>query len=248
MRQAVRRSWKHLARERIEDAKPTIPLGENFWPVLRTERSQIARIFKTDEARKLATMLRSRKNEAPVEVLDAAYWRKGCSSLGLSRFAVLLRVGKPAKSEFALMDIKEAVTAAAPRYPDQSMPRGNAARVVEGARHLSPFLGERMLATELCGRPVFVRELLPQDLKLEFDVLTRAEAMRAARFLAGVVGKAHARQMDAATRQAWQNELSRNRSKSLDAPSWLWSSIVELVSSHEAAYLEHCRKFAAAAA
>ena len=33
-------------------------------------------------------------------------------------------------------------------------------------------------------------------------------------------------------------------SKRLDAPSWLWSSIVGLVASHEAAYLEHCRRYA----
>ena len=71
--------------------------------------------------------------------------------------------------------------------------------------------------------------------------------MKAARFLATVVGKAHARQMDAATRAAWSRELGRNRSKTLDAPSWLWSSIVELVAGHEAAYLDHCRRYALAA-
>jgi uncharacterized protein (DUF2252 family) len=32
----------------------------------------------------------------------------------------------------------------------------------------------------------------------------------------------------------------------LDAPSWLWSSVVAL-SNHEVAYLEHCRKYANAA-
>ena len=101
-----------------------------------------------------------------------------------------------------------------------------------------------MLATQFAGRPIFVRELLPQDLKLEINQLKRVEAMRAANFLASVVGKAHARQMDAATRKTWQTELQRNRSKSLDAPSWLWSSVVALIASHEAAYLEHCRKYA----
>jgi uncharacterized protein (DUF2252 family) len=35
-----------------------------------------------------------------------------------------------------------------------------------------------------------------------------------------------------------------NRSKSLDAPSWLWPSMVDLLVSHERAYLEHCRKYA----
>jgi uncharacterized protein (DUF2252 family) len=101
-----------------------------------------------------------------------------------------------------------------------------------------------MMATRLLDRSVFLRELLPQDLKIEIEQLTQAEAMKAARFLAIVVGKAHARQMDIATRTEWHAELGRGRSKSLDAPSWLWSSIVELAASHEAAYLEHCRKYA----
>jgi uncharacterized protein (DUF2252 family) len=89
-----------------------------------------------------------------------------------------------------------------------------------------------------------MRELLPEDLKLEVDKISREEAMKAARYLAMVVGKAHARQMNAATRAQWRDELGRNRSASLDAPDWLWSSIVELVASHEAAYLEHCRRYA----
>jgi uncharacterized protein (DUF2252 family) len=50
--------------------------------------------------------------------------------------------------------------------------------------------------------------------------------------------------MDAAERRTWLAELGRSRSKSLDAPSWLWNSVVELVSLHEAAYLEHCRRWA----
>jgi uncharacterized protein (DUF2252 family) len=120
--------------------------------------------------------------------------------------------------------------------------------VVEGARHLAPFLGERMLAASLLGRSVFLRELLPQDLKLDIDGLTREEAMKVARHLAAVVGVAHGRQLDATLRRSWRKELSRNRSKSLDAPSWLWLSVVALIASHEAAYLEHCRRFAASGA
>jgi uncharacterized protein (DUF2252 family) len=123
------------------------------------------------------------------------------------------------------------------------MPRENALRVVEGARHLSPALGERMLAARFLDRGVFMRELLPQDLKLEIDQISREEAMKAARHLAMVIGRAHARQMNAATRAKWRDELGRNRPANLEAPSWLWSSIVELVASHEAAYLEHCRKY-----
>jgi uncharacterized protein (DUF2252 family) len=95
-----------------------------------------------------------------------------------------------------------------------------------------------------CDGTSRIRELLPQDLKIEIDRLTTKQAMNAASFLAGVVGKAHARQMDKATRQRWMKELERHRSKTLDAPGWLWSSVVALIGKHEVAYLEHCRRYA----
>ena len=244
MKQSVARSWKALAEERLEDKKPTIPLGAKFWPLARHERDQIEQLCETPALRHLATSLRSREDDAAVEVLDAAYWMKGCSSLGLLRFAVLLGIGKGKKRELALMDVKEAVKAAAPRYADQKMPKDNAERVVEGALHLSPHLGKRMTTGYLAKRSVFIRELLPQDLKNEIDRQTVNQALKAASFLAGVVGKAHARQMDKATRQRWAKELERHRSKTLDAPSWLWSSVVALIGKHEVAYLEHCRRYA----
>jgi len=247
MRQAVERTWDHLAKERLEDTNPTIPLGKRFWPITKRERHEVERIFTTEEVRLLVTALRSRKNDARVEVLDAAYWMKGCSSLGRLRFAVLLGVGKSytrKEGGLCLIDIKEAVMAAAPSYAKATMPPNHARRVVEGARHLSPALGDRMLAATFLDHAVFMRELLPEDLKLEIDKIGREEAMKAARYLAMVIGKAHARQMDIAARAKWRDELGRNRPANLDAPNWLWSSIVELVASHEASYLEHCRKFA----
>jgi uncharacterized protein (DUF2252 family) len=105
------------------------------------------------------------------------------------------------------------VKAAAPRYAGENMPKDNAARVVEGALHLSHHLGKRMVAGSLLDRSVFIRELLPQDLKIEIEQLTIEDDMRAASFLAGVVGKAHARQLDPAARQAWLTKLKRHRSK-----------------------------------
>jgi uncharacterized protein (DUF2252 family) len=246
MRQAVARTWDHLAKERLEDTSPTIPLGRRFWPISQDERREIERIFATEDVRLLVTALRSRKDDAGVEVLDAAYWMKGCSSLGRLRFAVLLGVGKSHTREggLCLMDVKEAVQAAAPRHSEATIPPDHAMRVVEGARHLSPPLGDRMLAATFLDRAVFMRELLPEDLKLEVDKISREEAMKAARYLAMVVGKAHARQMDVVARAKWRDELGRNRAVNLEAPSWLWASIVELVASHEGAYLEHCRKYA----
>jgi uncharacterized protein (DUF2252 family) len=50
--------------------------------------------------------------------------------------------------------------------------------------------------------------------------------------------------MDSDTREKWSAELGRSRTKTLDAPSWLWTSVTELIASHELGYLEHCRKYA----
>jgi uncharacterized protein (DUF2252 family) len=248
MRQAAGRSWKHLADERIEGVEPTIPLGRRFWPLSDEERDGIDQLFATEPLRRLATSLRSRPDDAEVRVIDAAYWRKGCSSLGRLRLAVLVAIGKGKNERHCLMDVKEAVTAAAPASVATPMPADNAERVVTGARHLSPFLGERMLATSLLGKSVFIRELLPQDLKLEIDAINREEALRVAEYLAHVVGRAHGRQLDEGSRAARIAELQRNRSRSLEAPSWLWNSVVDLVAAHEAAYLQHCRRYALEAA
>lgn len=70
--------------------------------------------------------------------------------------------------------------------------------------------------------------------------------MDSARYLAEVVGKAHARQMEAKARKDFASSFKVRKSSQLDAPSWLWSSVVELASTHEAAYLEHCRRYALA--
>lgn len=246
MRLALGRQWKHLARERLQDTAPSIPLGKRFWRLAPTERRAIGALFERREIAHLATLLTSRDEGARVEVIDAAYWVKGCSSLGRLRFAVLLSVDSNDSPgpEICLIDIKEAVKAAAPSYPKASMPHDNGARVAEGARHLSPALGDRILSAQLLDKAVFIRELLPQDLKLEIDTLPQEEASRVAMYLGEVVGNAHARQMDLATQRGWLAELARNRSKQLDAPSWLWSSVLDLIASHEVGYLEHCRKFA----
>ena len=250
MREAVRRSWKHLARERLDDTQPAIPFGTRFWPVNGEERAEIEALFQKETIAQLATSLRGRPDTGSVTVLDAAYWVKGCSSLGRLRYAVLLDVdgGVVEGDDLCLIDIKEGVKAAAPRCPGANMPRDNAERVVEGARNLSPHLGERMRSATLQGRPVIVRELLPQDLKLEIEHIGQEQALEVARYLANVVGRAHARQMDKSTRRSWLSELRRTKTKSIDAPLWLWSSIVELVGSHEVGYLEHCRRYALSAA
>jgi uncharacterized protein (DUF2252 family) len=86
--------------------------------------------------------------------------------------------------------------------------------------------------------------LRPQDVKFELSELTQREAVLTAKLFAGVLGKAHGRQMKSGVRSAWIKDLKTARTKNLDAPSWLWKSTVELVGLHESSYLEHCRKFA----
>ena len=246
MRSAAGRSWKHLADERIDGVAPFIPLGRRFWPLTPEERSAVVELFASDDLKRLVTALRNREDGSEVRVIDAAYWCKGCSSLGRLRLAALIAIGRGRSERHCLMDVKEAIAAAAPRSPDADMPRDNAERVVTGARNLAPFLGGRMIAGRLLGKAVFVRELLPQDLKLEIEHLSVDEAMGVAEFLAHVVGHGHARQMNGSDRARWLTALQKNRSKSLDAPSWLWNSVVGLVGTHETAYLEHCRRWALA--
>jgi uncharacterized protein (DUF2252 family) len=92
MREAVQRTWKHLARERLDDVQPTIPFGKRFWPIGQKERAEIESLFQIHTLAELATGLRGRPDTGDVTVLDAAYWVKGCSSLGRLRYAVLLDV------------------------------------------------------------------------------------------------------------------------------------------------------------
>src|SRR6202041_2896322 len=94
LRQSVKREWKHLAQERIKDVKPTIPLGDKFWSLSKEEKDEIKQLFATEKVRKLIVGLKSRDDDAEIRVFDAAYWMKGCSSLGRLRYAVLLGVGR----------------------------------------------------------------------------------------------------------------------------------------------------------
>ena len=248
VKRALRRDWKALAEERIEGVEPIFPLGSAFWPLNEREGVAIKQLFKQPDMIELATQLHHRDENGKVKLLDAAYWRKGCSSLGLKRYAVLLDIDKGVTEgdDLCLIDIKEAVISCAPRAPGVRMPRDNAKRAVEAARHLSPALGNRMRAASLLNIDVFVRELMPQDLNMDIQRMRRKDAMHIATYLASVVGRAHSRQMDVKTREAWRKELARNHTRTLEAPSWLWRSLTELLARHEREYLNHCRTYMSA--
>jgi len=245
MKAALKRRWKHLASERFDGALPEIPLGKRYWPVTDEERAELEELVASDGVRELVTQLVGRCDKSSIDLVDAKYWVKGCSSLGRLRYALLLRVKrKGAARELCLIDVKEALRAAAPRSAAASMPRDNAERVKAGALHLAPNLGQRMITGRIQGKTVFVRELRPQDLKIDLERMESGDAMQVARYLGNVVGRAHAAQLNRDERKAWTAELSRNRPQNIDAPSWLWRSVVELMQAHEGGYLEHCRRYA----
>jgi len=247
LRTALARSVKHLCKERMDGERERFPLGRRFWPLANTELDDIEAFCKQPETHHLVKSLKCRPDDARVRFLDAAYWVKGCSSLGKVRYAALLEVKAKGedRKDFCLIDIKETSRPLAPAAPDANMPEDNATRVLSGARALSPYLGERMLTTRVAGRGAFARELLPQDLKIDIESLDEAQAAAVALYLASVVGRAHASQMDTSAQRLWAAELRRNHTKGLDAPSWLWRSVVDLMGNHEVGYLEHCRRQAA---
>jgi uncharacterized protein (DUF2252 family) len=247
-RQALGRRWRHLAKERLEDIEPKIPLGKKFWALTAKERTSLEALFADPQVAHMILSLKSKPADREVRLVDAAFWKKGCSSLGLLRYAAIVALmTSKGRWSYALVDLKEAVAPVAPIAAGALMPRDNGKRVVAAARALSPHLGTRMMAVRMMERSLFIRELAPPDLKIEIDQFNHSEAVRSARYLAFVVGKAHARQMDDSTRGAWINVLEADRRAKIDTPSWLWESVVSLAGYHEAGYLDHCRRYALAA-
>lgn len=247
-RQALGRRWKHLAKERLDAVEPTLRLGRKFWALEAGERKALEQVLADQEVSAMILSLDDKDKDRSVRLIDAAYWMKGCSSLGLLRYAAIVGLkNAKGRSDYALIDLKEAVAPIAPAAVGAEMPEDNGQRVAAAARALSPHLGKRLIPVRMLDKSLFIRELAPQDLKLEVDQFSQSQAVMAARYLAFVVGKAHARQMDGAARSDWLGVLDADRRGMIDAPSWLWESVVSLAGSHEAGYLEHCRRYALAA-
>lgn len=243
LKRAIDRTWKQLIRDHLSHTKPKIPHGPRFWPLSRREQRAIADALPASSLGSLAEQLGIATPDETVTVADAAYWVKGCSSLGRPRYAVLLAISDPmGRSRLAMLDIKDAPPAAAPRSEGASMPRDNAERVVTAAQALSPGLGNRMRALRMLDRPMVLRELAPEDLKIESDHLPPLAMNAIAAYLGWVLGESHARQMSADERKQWRGRLRQSRSTRVDTPSWLWQAIVDALASHERGYLQHCRR------
>ena len=55
------RQWRQLAEERIENVKPSIPLGRRFWALTKSERKALKELLRSDAARELITALKGRR-------------------------------------------------------------------------------------------------------------------------------------------------------------------------------------------
>ncbi len=240
---ALGRRWRHLSEERLRGKSASFPRGKRFLDLSGEEFSRFEALLEAPGFRRRILGLDTGSDEA-LSLIDAAYWIKGCSSLGKMRLAGLVRIaGAKDRAKVALIDVKEAVPYLAPPAPDATIPEDPARRVVEGARALSPALGERMIAAHMGDTPVIVRELLPQDLKIVAEQFSKEEGVRVARSLAAVVGRAHGRQMSPETRGEWRHHVEADGWHER-APHWLWTSVTTLMGLHQSGYLAHCRDVA----
>lgn len=240
---ALGRRWRHLSEERLRGKSARLPRGKRFLDLSPGEEAAFEALLREPGFRTRVLGLEPDGDEE-LNLIDAAYWIKGCSSLGKLRLAGLVRIsGTKDRAKVALIDVKEGVPFLAPAAPGAAIPEDHARRVVAGARALSPALGERMIPAHVGETPVIVRELLPQDLKIVAEQFSKDEGVRVARSLAAVVGRAHGRQLSPEARDAWRDHVEADGWHER-APHWLWTSVTTLMGQHQSGYLAHCRDVA----
>lgn len=57
-----------LARERIEDTRPRIPIGKRFWNLRDREGDEVGALFSTGAVRPMVTALKSRDAASSIEI------------------------------------------------------------------------------------------------------------------------------------------------------------------------------------
>ncbi len=171
-RRALGRRWRHLSRERLKGKAARLPRGSRFFDLDPDEQASLTALVRDPEIRRLVLALGSAADGAEIRLLDAAYWIKGCSSLGRLRYAALVEVLGGDRPQLALLDVKEAVPHLAPAAAGIAVPPDHAERVVAGAGRCRPTSGTGWSpchGDRAGGTPVTVREPLPQDLKIDAE-------------------------------------------------------------------------------
>ena len=252
MKRAVKRTWKRLLDERIGGDRRTITLGSGSGRSSDDERRRCASLVEHEPIRKLDHAARGSRCRVAG---DARRCRVLGQGLQLAR-----PVARPALVEFPTRRKKGiAPVARAARHQ-----AGVEAERAVGARRrprLSP--GVRVVRARATSHRRSAARMLAASLLEPLGVHSRAVSAgsqgrarshrrrrrpRGRYYLGKVVGRAHRRQLRRRRDpRLWLAELTKHRTKNLDAPSWLWRALVQLVGLHEHAYLEHCRRYALAA-
>jgi uncharacterized protein (DUF2252 family) len=132
-----------------------------------------------------------------LEVLDVAFRIAGIGSLGMERYAVLVR-GDGQSDQGRILDIKEARCPALLACTDEEQPNGavsDARRVVEAQCRLQSKPTACLDVIDVDGREYRLRELIPDENRTGLEQLRRRpKRLRRAVAIAGrLVGSAHVR-------------------------------------------------------
>lgn len=73
IRDANKRAWENLAKERIINTQPKIPQGKKFWPLSKSEKDGIKQLFEKRKMLELVTTLKYRDDDVKIEVSNAAF-------------------------------------------------------------------------------------------------------------------------------------------------------------------------------
>lgn len=225
-------------REQLLDARTRVVRGERrfvrgprYEPLPKKVRVKVERAL-----RKYAERLpdrergRSARSEA-FDVVDAAFRVAGTGSLGCLRVAVLAR-GKGGRDGAWIFDMKEESDPSAWRLvrPGKLARLLPAERVCEAMGACLARPPRTIGTTKLRGASMFVRRLAPQEDKLDWTKLHRADLDPLARHLGALLGAAHGRAATRFPKKAWK---AGDRAH-------LVRCAIGLAGVHEAMYLAYC--------
>ena len=121
--------------------------------------------------RLIAAFAKSQPDPAFYEVLDVARRVAGKGSLGLDRFAILVR-GRGEPDGHYLLDLKQAPASALAGVTPLAQPpwADDSARVVSIQRRMQAISAAFLHSLQMAGRPYILRDLQPSDDRVELSV------------------------------------------------------------------------------
>jgi uncharacterized protein (DUF2252 family) len=203
----------YVARTEVVKGRRRFVRGPRYSELPRPIRKRVATAFR---AYVDLLDLDVRPEHESLEVVDAAWRVAGTGSLGCVRIAVLVR-GKGGPNGGWVFDMKE-----------QGEP---SARVLTAFRECVAAPPRLLGTSRLDDLSLFVRRLSPQEDKLDLGSLRGADLEPLAKYLGGLVGRAHARAATKLPKRAW-NEADIEG---------IVDRAIAIAGIHESTYLALCR-------